>query len=338
VATVTDTEILDWQADFRTQDTNRPEDAENIQATLDDEFRNIKSVVKAWSEDKSWIQIFGADQAFYSGTTLTSLNGAGINIPGADYTAIFERLRPVRFVVSGVTYYAVVLQSVYSSSGDVTRVSLSPLPIQISGITWTSLTGNDLAGTPTADINTIFGESQLNSGRQLLWVHHNDVISVCKVDEADSPGSGIIGIGDLVAQGLLTSHTDIEDAWYSDINVNGAFRQLINVTEAPLTSLAVGAPLSSLTKSQLPALYQSGSARVTGTASAGPYSLSALPRAEINNTYQVALQVTGTSIVTPSDDQLTVRVPTKTTTNFSVTFAASIPNGDTVDLDYLIHR
>lgn len=91
---VPDTEIIDWQDDFLSDDTNRPYDSVDIATLMDDEERNYRSVVRAEAENRAWVR-FGHTVAYSSATVFTT--------PG-DRTDIYVPGRRLRATVTGPTY------------------------------------------------------------------------------------------------------------------------------------------------------------------------------------------------------------------------------------------
>lgn len=120
---VTDNEIYDWINDYDAADagppaTNSPIGSDTIGTDLDDQFRNIKSIVRKESLNKSWERWRG----LYG--TLTQLSATQFKVSGAgDQTGIFVVGRRIKAVDSS-TLYGRITASSYSAPDTTVTVAL----------------------------------------------------------------------------------------------------------------------------------------------------------------------------------------------------------------------
>lgn len=159
---VPDTEIIDWQDDFLSDDTNRPYDSVDIDALMDDEERNYRSVVRAEAENRGWVR-FGHTVAYSSATVFTT--------PG-DKTDIYIPGRRVRATLSGPTYvYGHVKTASYGAN--VTTVTCVFDGKVLSSFTVTTdnqITSNSSLLNLAANGIVEFGKAALDPARRLRKV------------------------------------------------------------------------------------------------------------------------------------------------------------------------
>lgn len=103
---LSDTSITNWQDDYLGQDTNSPFESDAIATMLDDQARNIKSVVRAESENKAWVR---------TGLLPTYVSATSFSVPG-DQRDDFSVGRRVRATITGAAKYGTILSSSYASS------------------------------------------------------------------------------------------------------------------------------------------------------------------------------------------------------------------------------
>lgn len=103
---LSDTSITNWQDDYLGQDTNSPFESDAIATMLDDQARNIKSVVRAESENKAWVR---------TGLLPTYVSATSFSVPG-DQRDDFSVGRRVRAPITGATKYGTILSSSYASN------------------------------------------------------------------------------------------------------------------------------------------------------------------------------------------------------------------------------
>lgn len=108
---VSDTKITDWSADYGGADNNSPVGSENVLTNLDDQFRNIKSVVRAESLLKQW------ESPKFTG--LVRLSGTQFKVAG-DQTSIFELNRKVRGIHGASSDYTGYVTARSFASGETT--------------------------------------------------------------------------------------------------------------------------------------------------------------------------------------------------------------------------
>lgn len=93
---VTDTDIRDWAANYELEDTNTPPGPQLIDAELDDEIRNVKSVVRSISLNTQWERRTFENVNFIN---ITNFAVAG------DQTTLFTQNRKVRILHSAAPDY-----------------------------------------------------------------------------------------------------------------------------------------------------------------------------------------------------------------------------------------
>jgi len=332
---VSDVTILDWKGDFRTDDTNSPSQNDwdsGVQRDLDDEFRNIKSVVRSWSQpaiNKVWetVEKPNTIQFLQHGS-----QGFSIKVEFIDITQRLEPLQILKATRGSNTYYFVVTNAIMEAAN--TIIQVQPLPVQFT-TTWSALAGNvltagvSLANPPaTKPFKAYASGSPPVTGKQgLIIFDSSGHMSDGTCDQiADDTFQTYFTIPNLLAQGKVTAVSQIKQTWAINVYPDIA-------TDTFVDNIFLGTKPSLFAKTS-----QSGSAQVTGDGTVGPYTLSNFPRTEPNASYQISLQVKGTSIATPTPDQLTWRVSAKTASNFTLTAAAAIPSGQTVSFDWMTHR
>lgn len=121
---VTDTNIYDWINAYASGDagppaTNSPIGTDVIGTDLDDQFRNLKSVVRQESINKAWERYRGlyGTLAYVSGTQFT------VTKTGVDQTDIFAVGRRVRATIVGSVLTGTITVSTYLA--DVTTVTVA---------------------------------------------------------------------------------------------------------------------------------------------------------------------------------------------------------------------
>jgi hypothetical protein len=335
VPPVPDTTILSWRADFRADDTNSPSQDDwetGVQRDLDDEFRNIKSVVRAWSQpaNKVW-------QAVEKPNTIQWVQHAtyGFSVK-VEFINIVDRLEPLQIlkaVRGSNTYYFVVTSA--AMEGANTIIQVRSLPVQFK-TTWSSITGGDtiVAGFSLADpgftqpFTAYVAGSPPVTGKQGLVIFDDlGHMSSGICDQiADDSISTYFKIPALLSQGRITAVSQIKQTWA--INVYPYI-----ATDTFVDQIYLGTKPSLFAKSN-----QSGQAVITGNGSAGPYVLSNFPRAEPDTSYALALQVKATTIATPTVNQLSWRVSARDANHFELTANATIPAGATVTFDWMLTR
>lgn len=339
---VSDTNILLWQPDFLADDTNSPSQSDwetGVMRDLDDEFRNIKSVVRSWSvppDNKVWeaVESPNVHQFVQHGS-----HGFSIRVELLDIVARLEPLQVLKAVRGANTYYFTITNAVFESNS--TIIQVSSLPVQFT-TTWVALVGNVLTtGFSVADpafagpFSTYVSGSPPVTGKQGLVIYDSIgakflTNGICdQID--DTSFSTDFTLPGLLSQGRLTSPTQVLQTWA--INVYPYISGVAGSPDPFIDSIWLGSKPSLFASSN-----QSGQAVVNGDGTAGPYTLSNLPRAEPDADYSVLLQVKATTIATPTYKQLTWHASTKTENNFSLQSAEAIPNGSSVTFDWLVMR
>ncbi len=344
---VSDTSIVDWKADFRADDTNSPSQSDwdtGVARDLDDEFRNIKSVVRAWSDppsNKVWEVVENPETTqFFQHATL----GFCIRVNGVD---LVDRLEPwqvlkaSRQLYADHVYFFAVTNAERETFGEITNtvIQVVPLPVPFKA-SWYAITGGDTLravsmGDPgSGGIFFSYGAgSPPVTGPQGLMVYATDgwTTNGMATQISDDTIDLALQIPALLNQGRITAVGQIAETWALNIYpyISGPY-----VGADPyIDNIYLGTKPSLFAK-----LRQSGQAVVTGTGIAGPYVMANLPRTEPDALYQLLLQVKGTTIPAPTVNQLTWRVSTKATDHFELTAAAVIPAGQTVTFDWMVNR
>jgi len=106
VPPLSDTDITAWKDDYLSSDSNSPADSDYIAGMLGDQARNVKSVVRAESENKAWMRL--GEVATYISATSFSLVG--------DQRAVASIGRRVKAAITGATRYGTITGSSFGSS------------------------------------------------------------------------------------------------------------------------------------------------------------------------------------------------------------------------------
>lgn len=343
---VNDTTILQWLEDFLTDDTNSPSQDDwetGVVRDLDDEFRNIKSVVRSWSTpytNKVW-------QVVEKPNTIQFVQHATYGfVVKVEFVNIVSRLEPLQILKAtrGVhTYYFVVTNAVMEGSS--TLIQVQPLPVQFT-TSWYYLVGNELrasfsiAEPPfTGPFRAYLAASPPVTGKQGLAIFDSSgVMSHGYCDQIDDDSiSTYFTSAALFGQGKITSPTQVKQTWALNVypNISG----VLGGGSPPyqpdefVDQIYLGTNPSLFAKTS-----QSGTAIVNGDATVGPYALSNFPRAEPDANYTLLLQIKATTIPTPTTQQLTAHIAAQTASNFSLTFGGAIPLGQSVTLDWMTMR
>lgn len=207
---VSDTEIIDWKDDFLSDDTNTPYDSVDINALMDDEERNYRSVVRKEAENRMWVR-FGHTVAYGSATTFTT--------PG-DQTAIYIPGRRVRATGTGPTYvYGHVVSASYAST--VTTVTCQ----------W----DNRVFTTFTVTTN-----DQITSNSNFLGLAANAIVEFGKATA--SPGRRLRKVSSVVPGVPNTYNFATGDPWISDLVALAPTRMAVPSAgiDSSLSEIALG--------------------------------------------------------------------------------------------------
>lgn len=155
---LTDTNITKWNADYTGADTNSPTGATSMAGVLDDELRNIKSVVRAESESKQW-ERWGLTPTYVSATQFTlagdqrTSNGGPIAVN-----------RRIKATVTAGTVYGYISVVAYTSLTTITVVmdGASALDSGLSEVAYGALTEDSGAlpqSVETSDHSPFYAET-----------------------------------------------------------------------------------------------------------------------------------------------------------------------------------
>jgi hypothetical protein len=337
---------LQWLPDFRAGDNNAPSQTDwesGALRDLDDEIRNIKSVVRSWSvpsDNKVWEQVEKPNT--YQLQQHATL-GFALKVEFIDIRNRLEKLQVLKAKRGSDMRYYVIVD--WALEGSHTLIALRSLPYQFT-VQWNSISGDvltslfSIAEPPfTGPFTGYVAGSPPPTGKQGMAIYDNIGAMLMSNGVCDSINDdsffSYFNMPGLLQQGRLTAASAVKQTWALNVypNISGI--------------IGSGAPynpdvfVDQIWLGSRPSLFaktnQSGQAIVNGNGTSGPYALSNYARAEYDTNYSLLLQLKATSIAAPSDQQLTYRA-TKSTTNFTIDFAAVIPAGQTVTFDWMVNR
>lgn len=317
---VSDTSIESWTSDYPGDDTNTPLAGALIATTLDDEVRNIMSVVRAEAENKNWERP-GLVPTFVSATIGASL----LSFPGDQrVTAIIGR-RAKMFLSGGVTYYGTIINSTYSAPNTTVTVIMDPIQYP-SAVTFASVSSVTVAGSTSpfaAGTSCVFWNTSDHS-RKLRSVRNTSVSTV----------------------NFQTDATSSTFFLWHDLDANDTLVQTQSaVLNSSLSRVDFGPFTPDLYQSGWPHSVFGGSFTITLDGTAGPFAVS-FPLDDSGNPIRThdtsyTLHVQPTNIVSGSPSSAlwtVVEVTTQTNTGFQVTLGGSPTAGPVVQYDYVVMR
>lgn len=86
MSALSDTSITAWQDNYTGSDTNSPAGTDSMAGNLDDQLRNIKSVVRLESENKAWFRVLGLS-SMPSTSAPTYVSATSFTLPN-DWTSL----------------------------------------------------------------------------------------------------------------------------------------------------------------------------------------------------------------------------------------------------------
>lgn len=300
-----DTMITDWQSDYLSADTNSPADGAKILTTLDDEVRNIKSVVRAESEAKEWVRL-GLTPTYVSATSFT-LSG--------DHTDEAVVGRRIKATLSGATRYGYILSATYGTGTTTVTVQwdLEEEPTTFSRVDANTIkfTGVDKGTSYAVNTRVQFWNDSTSTVRKTRVVSSvSFATNTTVVFTGGDPYQSLAVADDRVlipSVGLNSSLTEVKFGTFTpDVDVSGWGHTVVT-----------------------------GSFQVTANNTAGPFTIS-LPDTRPTNTYIVNVQAISANTAPSNTNWVEPLVTSRSTTNFAVTLPASITTGPVMTYDFSI--
>ncbi len=304
---LTDTDVSSWRADYLSSDNNSPSNGSLINQQLDDQVRNIMSVVRAEAENRDW-QRLGEVPTYISATSF-SLSGDQTD------TAIVGRR--IKATISGGTKYGTILTSSYSSG--ITTVTCRWDYEEYTANAFTRTNANTISFTGVNTVATFPANTKVE-----FW--------------NDSPASAERVLR-VVSNSAFATNTTVNFATgdpYLPIETN---HDRLIVPSSGITNTVSEVQFGTFT----PDIYESGwghsaatgAFQITANNTAGPFTVS-LPKLRANNTYTVQVQALSANTAPSNTNWVQPQVTSRSISNFAVTLPASINTGAVMTYAYCI--
>lgn len=308
---LSDTSIMSWEPDFLGQDTNSPQGSDSIATMLDDQARNIKSVVRAESENKAWVR---------TGLLPTYVSATSFSVPD-DQRDDFSVGRRVRATITGATKYGTILSSSYASNATTVTVQwdLDPLGLSVFGLS------DDVFEIVSGDDDDM---ARFPVGARVLFVETTGLVFVREVasavntgidvDVTCTSGGSAVSLLSLVDPATYIPSTGIDNT---------------------ITEVELGAFTPDAFQSGMPHGFLAGSFDITLNGTNGPFTVT-LPVQLHDSSYGVF--VTPQKVVSGTPSSTVWKKPyisSKAQVSFNVSFpTGATPNSAVVRFDYVIWR
>lgn len=324
---LTDTSITDWHDDYTGADTNTPTDSQSISGQLDDEVRNIKSVVRGESNYKNWEQ---------PGLTPTYVSSTSFTFEG-DQRDIAIVGRKLKATVNSRTVYGFVSNASYTTDNTTIACTWDLVKFTESSIDTSNTTANTIRITGNYNTTDYF---RVTSDLAELWNASYQRMPIRYI----SSGGGVSYNG---------THTIIETqfpgvageidltVFNPDVLLWKGYPYGIN---SEISAVEFGPYTPDTFQSGLPNRTIGGTFNVVLSATTGPFTINFPINADTgspielhNNTYILVLQPTGVVSGSPGNTDWTLAyVSTRNTTNFNITLPSAVAGTATVQFDYFI--
>lgn len=312
---VSDTSIEDWKADYTGLDTNGPADSDLTASLVDDQIRNIRSVVRAESTNKEWIKL---------SVMPTYVSATSFSVPG-DLRLEFAVGRRVKATLSGSTKYGTILSRNFSGGETQVTMEWDPEQIGVFGTSAIFVSPNEFR----VDGNT---EAYMAAGAPLLL---------------DAPDGSYRCVG--LAFGA--DYDAIDNSTYCEITAGDPFVPIPATANADaiavvarslgidntVSAVELGLFTPALFQSGWPLTIASGSFQITADNTAGPFSVT-LPYQQPDPDYLVHVQPTGANTTPSANAWAFPDVTSRSNTAFQVTFSAAVNTGPVLSYDFWIAR
>lgn len=327
---LTDTTIESWTADYTGADENTPLAGQLIATQLDDEVRNIMSVVRAEAENKNW-ERHGQVPTF----TSSFPSAGGFSLPG-DQRDVAVPGRRVKMFLSGATRYGVIISATYAAPN--TAVAVTVDPIQFSGV-----------GTGGTDQVSFVGDG---TGMDAFGHDGTGVFPYCVIwDDASQQrfARQVVSV-DAFSAGATVVHFAVVSSTATWVQFRAAGTCYAQVHAAAalnntLSRVDFGPFTPDLYQSGWPHSVFGGSFTITLDGTAGPFAVnfplddSSNPIRTHDTNYTLHVQPTGIVSGSPSGALWTVvEVTTQTNTGFQVTLGGGPTGPAVVQYDYVVMR
>lgn len=320
---LSDTDIIDWADDYTGADTNTPTDTQLINGQLDDEVRNIKSVVRAESRAKQWERC---------ALTPTYVNETAFTLPGdVRDTAIIGRR--IKATVNSRVVYAYISNSTYSAPN--TTVALKPDKVYFSDATLTVL-----------NTDTIYFTGNFNTAAYFRGGTHNVELWNAAGDRAPArwttTNCSFNGTATLLSCSFPGASVPVDFTTFLPTKMFWEGNPI--GLNSDLTAISFGPYTPDTFQSGLPHRTLGGTFNVTGNSTVGPFTVNFPVNADTGasislhtTSYHVQLQPTGVVSGTPNTTAwANAYVSAKNASNFNITLSAAINSGPVVQFDYYI--
>ncbi len=169
---VSDTSIITWQDNYPTTDTNTPAGTDSMAGVLDDQLRNIKSVVRQESENKQWIRYLGLQSA-PSTSAPSYISSTSFSLPGDWVTpGIMQVNRRIVAICTGGNYTGSIATATYNGvittvtlTMDSTGIDASMTEVMVGALT----DGNGSVPTTYLNVGRAINFTQVANGGTAAW-------------------------------------------------------------------------------------------------------------------------------------------------------------------------
>lgn len=306
---LSDTAITNWQDDYLGQDTNSPFESDQIATMLDDQARNIKSVVRAESENKAWVR---------TGLLPTYVSATSFSVPD-DQRVDFSVGRRVRATITGDTKYGTILSSSYAANVTTVTVQwdlelLSTGALIISSADVMEVVDDDIPLFPVG-ARVLFADT---TGLAFVRTVASAVDIGADAEITFTSGDPAISLLSLTSGSAYIPSTGIDNT---------------------ITEVELGAFTPDAFQSGMPHAFLAGTFDITLNGTNGPFTVS-LPVLLHDSSYRVF--ITPQKVVSGTPSSTDWKKPynsSKAQANFNVSFPTGVtPNGAVVRYDYVIWR
>lgn len=306
---VTDTNITLWNDDFLTADSNAPTDNAYIEGLLGAQIRNCKSVVRAESENKSWVRL--GEVATYVSARVFTLSG--------DWRTVASVGRRVKATITGGSVYGTIITSSFATSTttvtvqwDLVLAAFTPSVLSDDEIE----VNDDYISLFPVGARVLFTDT--DNGAQFVRVVASAVDTGLNATITFTSGDPAIPLTSLIDVKTYLPSSGIDNT---------------------LSEVEFGIFTPDAFESGMPHAFLAGQFQIVLNGGAGPFTVD-FPVAMHDTSSIVSVTPTGIVSGAPTaEDWKKPYVSAVSTTGFTVRFpTGSTPNSGTVKYDYVLWR
>lgn len=304
---VTDTTIASWST---TVSDNSPARSDQIGGLLDDQVRNVRSVVRAEAENKQWVRLASAP---------TFVSATSFSVPG-DQRTDFAVGRRVKATLSGSTKYGTILSRNFS--GGVTTVTMD----------WDLETYNGSGESfPTASTLQVDGNATATFVAELRCELYDIAGSNVRIPARVSSSSYDANTSVTTVQFEAGSLPDLNAINPGGVRIGSAG------IDNTIAEVQLGAFTPALFQSGWPNTVVAGQFQITADNTVGPFVIT-LPERQPDADYVPLIQPTDTNTAASGVQWALPNVIDRNTTAFTVVFTSAMTTGPVFTYDYVILR